>query len=227
MEESERIGVLLCNVRPAVTEDRRFCFELKTNRHTIVLQAETQTELLEWTAAIEAAKSKALEDPGATDTLATATRPHSDPAFSISAPPVPQFGSLVLNSTEPGASADDGTAALDRSSTLPVPQNDHLRDHSGSVDLARRSTAYTDETGQREHSSRERLMSKLDLQSKSTSLAIAHSQPFNADRRRWNRKSDCSKSWIDASWPKHPNDTNDRSREATERVHTGPSRYAT
>jgi VAD1 Analog of StAR-related lipid transfer domain/BAR domain of APPL family/PH domain len=180
VEESERIGVLLCNVRPAVTEERRFCFELKTNRHTIVLQAETQSELFEWTAAIQAAKSKALEDPGASDTLGNSTQPHSDPAFSISAPPVPPFGSLILNSTEPGASADDGVGGLDRSSTLPVP-NDHPREHSGSVDLARRSTAYVEETGQREHSSRERLMSKLDLHRKappSPSLSPSPSTPI-------------------------------------------------
>ena len=178
VEESERIGVLLCNVRPAVAEDRRFCFELKTNRHTIVLQAETQSELSEWTAAIEAAKSKALEDPAASDTLATAARPHSDPAFSISAPPIPQFGSLVLGSTEPGASADDGVG-LDRSSTLPAGQNDHLKE--GSMDVARRSTAFLDEGGQREHSSRERLMSKLDLHRKpppSPSLSPSPSTPI-------------------------------------------------
>lgn len=156
VEESERIGVLLCNVRPAVSEERRFCFELKTNKHTIVLQAETQSELLDWTSAVEAAKSKALEDPGAADTLASPAQPHSDPAFSISAPPIPQFGSLVLSSTEPGAHADDGVGGLDRSSTLPVPPNDQLREGSG--DVTRRSTAFPEEAGHRE-----RLMSKLDL----------------------------------------------------------------
>ena len=173
VEESERIGVLLCNVRPAVSEERRFCFELKTNKHAIVLQAETQSELLEWTSAVEAAKSRALEDPGASDTLASPAQPHSDPAFSISAPPIPQFGSLVLSSTEPGAHADDGVGALDRSSTLPVPQNDHLRE--GSVDVTRRSTAFPEEAGHRE-----RLMSKLDLHRKpppSPSLGASPSTP--------------------------------------------------
>ena len=29
VEESERIGVLLCSVRPAVNEERRFCFEVR------------------------------------------------------------------------------------------------------------------------------------------------------------------------------------------------------
>ena len=177
VEESERIGVLLCNVRPAVGEDRRFCFELKTNRHTIVLQAETQSELLEWTSAIEAAKSKALEDPGATHTLATPARQNSDPAFSISAPPIPQFGSLVLSSTDPGATADDGAGGLDRSSTLPIPEG-HARDGSASIDMSRRSTAFLEEG-----SHRERLMSKLDLHRKpppSPGLSPSPSTPIGS-----------------------------------------------
>jgi hypothetical protein len=178
VEESERIGVLLCNVRPAITEERRFCFELKTNRHTIVLQAETQAELLEWTSAIEAAKSKALEDPAASDTLATASQPHSDPAFSISQPPIPQFGSLVLSSTDPASTADDSVGGLDRSSTLPVPGNDGLREPS--MDIGRRSTTMLDDNVQTEHRA-SRIMSKLDLHRKappSPSLAPSPASPM-------------------------------------------------
>lgn len=42
VEESDRTGVLLCSVRPAFQEERRFCFEVKTKDQSIILQAETQ-----------------------------------------------------------------------------------------------------------------------------------------------------------------------------------------
>ena len=35
VEESERIGVLLCSVRPATAEERRFCFEVRVSRQFI------------------------------------------------------------------------------------------------------------------------------------------------------------------------------------------------
>ncbi|RMZ85441.1 hypothetical protein DV737_g879, partial [Chaetothyriales sp. CBS 132003] len=161
--ESERIGVLLCNVRPAPAEERRFCFELKTNKHTIILQAESQAEMMDWITAVQTAKSKALEDPGAIDSLAVAGRPHSDPAFAISQPPVPEFGTLILGSTDAGASNADDLASsnTDRSNTLPLP--DQIRD-TASVDLARRSTLAIDDQG---HTSR--LLNKLTSKSSSTS----------------------------------------------------------
>ncbi|KAK5090136.1 SNF1-interacting protein [Lithohypha guttulata] len=152
VEESERLGVLLCAVRSAPQEERRFCFELKTNRNTILLQAETQADLTAWIAAFEAAKAKAVHDPASSDSLTSGTST-SDPAFSISAPPVPEFGTSVLASTEPGATDD---MALQHSSTLPLPGSD---DRRGSFDVSRRGTG-VDET-QRDHASR--IMSKLDL----------------------------------------------------------------
>lgn len=154
VEESERLGVLLCAVRPAPSEERRFCFELKTNRNTILLQADTQADLAAWVTAFEAAKSKAVSDPASSDRLATSS-PNNDPAFSISAPPVPEFGTTILPSTEPGTS--DDTAALEKSSTLPVPASDPTREGS---DMSRRGTM-TDEPHQRDHA--HRIMSKLDL----------------------------------------------------------------
>ncbi|KAA8568814.1 hypothetical protein EYC84_007797 [Monilinia fructicola] len=63
VEESEKIGVLLCNVKPAVQEDRRFCFEVKTKNQAILVQAETQT----------------LRAGGI------------DPAFAITPPSIPEF----------------------------------------------------------------------------------------------------------------------------------------
>ncbi|KIX04684.1 uncharacterized protein Z518_05554 [Rhinocladiella mackenziei CBS 650.93] len=161
VEESERIGVLLCNVRPAPAEERRFCFELKTNKNTILLQAETQSELVDWIGAFEMAKSKALDDPDASQNLAGEGNIQSGAAFAISAPPIPEFGTLILGSTEPGAGSDD-VVALEKSNTLPIPGTEHLRE--ASVDLPRRSTAIED-SGHRETASR--IISKLDLHRKS------------------------------------------------------------
>ncbi|RMD40242.1 hypothetical protein DV735_g4889, partial [Chaetothyriales sp. CBS 134920] len=169
--ESERIGVLLCSVRPAAAEERRFCFELKTNKHTILLQAESQAEMMAWITAVQTAKSKALEDPGAIDTLALPGRPHSDPAFAISPPPIPELGTLILGSTEPGTSAaDELPSSSERSNTLPLP--DQTRD-SPSVDLPRRTTASIDDQG---HTSR--LLNKLT--SKSTSATAGNASSAGA-----------------------------------------------
>lgn len=60
VEEPGRLGVLLCNIKPAVQEDRRFCFEVKTKNQALLLQAETQHQLMEWLRAFELAKKKTL-----------------------------------------------------------------------------------------------------------------------------------------------------------------------
>ncbi|KEF52861.1 uncharacterized protein A1O9_11278 [Exophiala aquamarina CBS 119918] len=165
VEESERIGVLLCNVRPAPAEERRFCFELKTNKNTILLQAETQSELVDWIGAFETAKSRALDDPEASKSLHGGGNIQANAAFAISPPPVPEFGTFILSSTEPGAAGDD-IVALEKTHTLPVPGNEHLRD--GSVDIVRRSTALDEgnQGGHRETASR--IISKLDLHRRGT-----------------------------------------------------------
>lgn len=152
VEESERLGVLLCAVRPAPQEERRFCFELKTNKNTILLQAETQADLASWIAAFEAAKTKAVSDPSSSDSLTTAST-NSDPAFSISVPPVPEFGTNILALTEPGASEE---MIAEKPGTLPQPPPDQVKEGS---DLLRRMTNVEDP--QRDHASR--IMSKLDI----------------------------------------------------------------
>lgn len=48
VQESDKIGVLLCKVKYSPNEDRAFCFEVKTIDTTIVLQAETLYELKSW-----------------------------------------------------------------------------------------------------------------------------------------------------------------------------------
>ncbi|KAK9479341.1 hypothetical protein V1514DRAFT_278753 [Lipomyces japonicus] len=90
VEESDKIGVLLCNVKLCTQEDRRFCFEITTKDTTIILQAETQQELANWIKIFDAAKRKALESPSATDT---------DQAFSI-IPPIPEFANTVQTSAD-------------------------------------------------------------------------------------------------------------------------------
>jgi hypothetical protein len=170
VEESEHIGVLLCNVRPAPAEERRFCFEVKTKKHAIMLQAETQAELNEWISVFETAKSRALEDPQASAPLASTRQESADSAFAISAPPVPEFGTAILGSLEPGA-ADEGMA-VERSNTLPVPGQDLSKD---SVDVARRSTTFDRDEPPRESTSR--LGRKLDLHRKSANNSPLPSSP--------------------------------------------------
>lgn len=147
VEESERIGVLLCAVRLAHQEERRFCFELKTNKNTIMLQAETQADLAAWIAAFEAAKTKAVNDPSSSDSLVASLNTPADPAFSISAPPVPEFGTSVLNTTEPFSDDRDN---------LPVAP---LSANRESFDVSRRLTG-VDELAR---DSASRIMSKLEL----------------------------------------------------------------
>jgi hypothetical protein len=158
VEESEKIGVLLCNVKPAVQEERRFCFEVKTKNSTILVQAETQAQLMEWLDAFELAKNRALE-VNASD--GSQSFPGGiDPAFSITPPAIPEFAAKH-NEGDELASAN-----FDRTGTLPVP----LSDGSGltsrsSVEvgtLPRRSvTTREDGESSRDHAAR--IMQKLDL----------------------------------------------------------------
>ena len=162
VEESERIGVLLCNARPAPAEERRFCFELKTNRNTIVLQAETQSELVDWLDAFNRAKSKAVDSSDAFQEVGAGTgNIRAGAAFAISAPPLPEFGASILTSTQPGAAGDD-ISGLEKTHTLPLPSTEHGRE--GSIDVSRRSTVL-EEGAQRDTASR--ILSKLDLHRKS------------------------------------------------------------
>ncbi|CUM46210.1 uncharacterized protein AC631_00025 [Debaryomyces fabryi] len=48
VQESDKIGILLCKIQYAPNEDRRFCFEIKTVDITIVFQVDTLKELKSW-----------------------------------------------------------------------------------------------------------------------------------------------------------------------------------
>lgn len=172
VEESERIGVLLCNVRPAFQEERRFCFEIKTKNNAMMLQAETQADLTAWISVFEMAKKKALDDPAATNALVPGRTGRQEPAFAISAPPVPEFAASLLDSLGSGSADDVG---VERSSTLPVPGADGQQ-KDGLDAPPRRSTAVEREEG----STRDRIIQKLDLHRKSAAnsqLSGAPSSP--------------------------------------------------
>ncbi|KAF3002962.1 SNF1-interacting protein [Curvularia kusanoi] len=174
VEESDKIGVLLCGIRPAFQEERRFCFEVKTKDTTILLQAETQNDITEWIAAFEVAKRKALEDtskeiPG---------QGTADAAFSISPPVAPEFAAKT--SEGHAAHPSDDIAAIDRAETsLGIPGGSEAS-RGASIDVSRRATGLGDgEVGRRDHAAR--IMEKLDLSRKSTAgPQLSGSNPSSA-----------------------------------------------
>ena len=173
VEESERIGVLLCGVRPATQEERRFCFEVKTKDTTIMLQAESQLELIEWMTVFEIAKQKALEDPASTDSPGLVEPQPLDPAFAISQPTAPEFAASAADSGMQLLSDDHSVAGFDRTTTLPVPGNDpgHAATRSSfDVSSSRRSTMVEKE-GESSREQAARIIQKLDLHRKSPAVS--------------------------------------------------------
>ncbi|RBR06935.1 uncharacterized protein FIESC28_10878 [Fusarium coffeatum] len=171
--QGDEIGVLLCNAKPAVAEDRRFCFEVKTKSQTILLQAETQGELTEWLEVFEVTKKRAFET---TMNRTSASLPGSvDPAFSITPPSIPEFSAKALD-TQIGI-YDESSPNIDRTNTLPVPGPEgnlstrQSFDVNGSLSrrtitsLSRDLAREEGESG-REHAAR--IIQKLDLHRKAT-----------------------------------------------------------
>lgn len=171
VEESERIGVLLCSVRLANLEDRRFCFEVKTKDTTTMVQAETQTELLGWIEAFEIAKQKVLEDPSTIDSPGLAGPRAAEAAFAILPPSVPEFAASGTDSSMQLPADDNSNAAFDRSASLPVPGGDSgyniANRNSFEVTTHRRSTP-SDKEGESGKDHASRIIQKLDLHRKST-----------------------------------------------------------
>lgn len=154
VEESEKIGVLLCNVKPAVQEDRRFCFEVKTKNQAILLQAETQGQLMQWLEVFELAKTKALEASARDD---YAYHGGVDPAFAITQPSISEFAAKSLDHA-----SDDNGSTHDKLGGLPVPDVGFGTRSSFDVTGPRRSATSREEgESSRDHASR--LMQKLDL----------------------------------------------------------------
>ncbi|EGW34930.1 uncharacterized protein SPAPADRAFT_145586 [Spathaspora passalidarum NRRL Y-27907] len=60
VQETDKLGVLLCNVRYNPNEDRRFCFEVRTSDITLVFQAESLIELKSWIKVFQNEKNRVL-----------------------------------------------------------------------------------------------------------------------------------------------------------------------
>ncbi|KOS19277.1 putative PH domain-containing protein [Escovopsis weberi] len=164
--QGDEIGVLLCNVKPAAGEERRFCFELKTKSKSMLLQAETQKELTAWLEVFEIAKKKAFEATMERDNNNNSA-PGVDPAFSISPPSIPEFSVKVADAQ---STSEEPAGASERGSALTVAAAEGARasfDPNGSV--SRRSfTTLAREEGEsgREHAAR--IIQKLDLHRRAT-----------------------------------------------------------
>ncbi|EXF73404.1 PH domain-containing protein [Colletotrichum fioriniae PJ7] len=174
--QGDEIGVLLCNAKPAVAEDRRFCFEVKTKSQTLVLQAETQNQLTEWLEVFEVAKKRAFE--ASMDRDSASSPAGADPAFSITPPPLPEFSARSMDAIVAG---EEPSGSFDRAGTLPVPGSDGSMAGRASFDVnagaPRRSiTALGRDLGRemvreegesnRDHAAR--IIQKLDLHRKAT-----------------------------------------------------------
>lgn len=164
VEESERIGVLLCSIRPATTEERRFCFDIKTTNHSFIVQADTQHELQDWIGAFETAKQKALQDPTSTDSPGLEGPRSQDAAFAISAPSALEFAASPADSGMQQF-GDDG----ERNLTIPASGGEHnsvLASRSSfDVSISRRSTA-GERDGESSRDPATRMKQKLDLHRK-------------------------------------------------------------
>lgn len=169
--QGDEIGVLLCSVKPAVQEDRRFCFEVKTKTQTLLLQAESQAQLIEWLEVFDHAKKKAFDLSMGRDN--SAMPGGVDPAFAIVPASIPEFSAKALEGV-----SEEGLSGIDRTATLPVPGADGNLTARASFDinngaprrsltaLARENLAREEGESGREHAAR--LMQKLDMHRKGT-----------------------------------------------------------
>lgn len=160
--QGDEIGVLLCNAKPAVSEERRFCFEVKTKNQNMILQAETQTQLMEWLEVFEVAKKRAFEASVSRDNSSRSV----DPAFAITPPSMPEFSAKSLESQ-----LEDAAPIMEKQGNLPVPGQDLVARQSFDITSAgpkRSATSLGREEGEssREHAAR--IMQRLDLHRKAT-----------------------------------------------------------
>ncbi|KAK7965039.1 PH domain-containing protein [Apiospora saccharicola] len=159
--QGDEIGVLLFNAKPAVGEERRFCFEVKTKNQNLMLQAETQQQLMEWLEVFEVAKKRAFEASVGRD---NSSLPGGvDPAFAITPPSIPEFSAKSLD-----AQLEDGPSNIDRVNTLVVPGSDGGRQSFDVGNAPKRSATalMTREEGESGRDHAARIMQKLDLHRK-------------------------------------------------------------
>jgi hypothetical protein len=175
VEESEKIGVLLCSVRPGTTEERRFCFEVKTKDTTLMLQAETQGELIRWMSVFDSAKKEALEEPVLGGQQSRRPNLTSNAAFAVNpalAPELAEKRNDVLNAS----TQDDVGSNL---SNLDPSTTDVSRTDSGASARRRRTVTVTSEgDSSREHAAR--LLSKLDIHRRSITGATGSNRTVSS-----------------------------------------------
>ncbi|KAL6453743.1 SIP3 Membrane-anchored lipid-binding protein SIP3 [Candida maltosa Xu316] len=82
VQESDKIGVLLCNVRYSPNEDRRFCFEIRTSDFTATFQAESLLELKSWMKVFENEKNRVTAAGTGNDGLFTIASSRFPPIIS-------------------------------------------------------------------------------------------------------------------------------------------------
>jgi hypothetical protein len=163
VEESEKIGVLLCGVRPAFQEERRFCFEVKTKDSTLILQAETQSDLMDWITAFEVVKRRALENPTSVEGISAGMASRGAP-FAITPPVAPEFAAKV------DVGGEDG---VERSGSFGTDSPTISR---ASTDI-RRGGGPGDGNPEQSRDPASRIIQKLDLHRKGTSTSSASASP--------------------------------------------------
>ncbi|CAN6611419.1 membrane-anchored lipid-binding protein Sip3p [Trichomonascus vanleenenianus] len=92
VQESDKIGVLLCNVSPEPSEDRRFCFEIRTKDSTLILQAETLADLRSWLQVFEFSKRQVIQNDTKKSDISY--------AFQTVYPLIPEFASTAHTSSD-------------------------------------------------------------------------------------------------------------------------------
>ncbi|KAI9822042.1 MAG: SNF1-interacting protein [Thelocarpon impressellum] len=177
VEESERIGVLLCNVKPAFQEERRFCFEVKTKDNTILLQCETQPELMDWLESFETAKRKAVEDTSDVDSPTSGVH-GKDAAFAINPPTAPEFAAKTQDGHGSHGSDELSTGGFDRTTTLPIPEREGTNlVNRASFDISGRKSTSGDREGDGPRDHAARIIQKLDLHRKSNTNNLSSGGP--------------------------------------------------
>ena len=61
MESHENLNVLMCEIRPIVIYDRRFCFEIYTGQQSQVYQAESEDDMMDWINTFHTSKSEMIQ----------------------------------------------------------------------------------------------------------------------------------------------------------------------
>lgn len=172
VEESEKIGVLLCNVRATAQEDRRFCFEVKTKDTVLMLQAETQGDLSRWLSVFDIAKKKALEEPILGSAQMGRLVQLSDAAYALN--PAISF--------DPAEKRMDGQAVQAGEESLPLvsptdAESSNLRRNLSGTSRSRRRTLASD-SDVRDHGAR--ILSKFDIHRKSIASHVHGNRTVSA-----------------------------------------------